>query len=160
MAEYTVAVISALSALCAILLAPLISLYTVKRQIGVSVLSNNRQAWINALRDSISEFVTLISFVHVGNYGGKSGDQQFLEKQQILEKMERAFLLESKIQLMLNPKEDDHNSLIALIREARCTAVTDDADRNSKKWKELHDKLIPLAQRILKREWGRVKKVS
>lgn len=55
----TVAIISAVTALFAVLLGPLVSIWAAQRQSRVAVLSANRQAWINALRDLISEYISI-----------------------------------------------------------------------------------------------------
>ena len=55
----TIAVISAVTALLAVLLSPLVSLWSAQRQSRVTVLSANRQAWINTLRDLIAEYISI-----------------------------------------------------------------------------------------------------
>jgi hypothetical protein len=52
-AKMDTALISSLTALAAVVFAPIVSIYVAKRQIRASVVSVNRQAWINRLRDEL-----------------------------------------------------------------------------------------------------------
>lgn len=55
------AVVSAITALVAVIVGPLASIFVAKNQINASVVSSNRQVWINRLRD---ELATLVGIVH------------------------------------------------------------------------------------------------
>ncbi|RTZ71871.1 MAG: hypothetical protein DSZ00_09570 [Gammaproteobacteria bacterium] len=106
------AVVSAVTALVAVIVGPLVSVYVAKNQINASVVSTNRQTWINRLRD---ELATLVGIVHhlpsahanesistdtaIAEYG------KFVEKFQV-------------VKLLINPKEADHQELIRLIESA------------------------------------------
>ena len=68
---------------------------------------------------------------------------------------QRVTLLESKIQLMLNAKEDDHQHLEKLIR--RMVAAIQHEKGQKDEFPELHTEVIALSRSILKREWDRVK---
>ena len=106
MAE-VVAVIAAITALCAVLLGPLVSLWAGQRQTRVAVLANNRQAWINSLRDAFAEFVSL------------STNIALVKDEELVAKVERLGYVEVRIKLMLNPKEADHQQLMDAV-----TAIT------------------------------------
>lgn len=152
MAE-TLALISAITALCAVVLGPLVSLWAADKQSRVTVLSGNRQAWINTLRDLIAEYIAIVGVVHAGDWTQKS-EEEFDQK------LERLTLIRTKIMLMINPKEEDHERLVKLLSAISQTlggraAVGE--KRDMKKAGELHNELRPLAQAILKREWERVK---
>jgi len=91
----------------AVLFGPLISLWIAKRQIASSAEVTNkqitapmRQAWINTLRDLVAELTG--DTLHYFTAGHESeGYKNF----------QRLTFLESKIQLMLNPNEADHQRL-------------------------------------------------
>jgi hypothetical protein len=155
MAE-TIAIISAVTALCAVLLGPLVSMWTVQRQSRVAVLSTNRQAWINALRDLISEYISISGLIHAGDWSNRT-EIEFDQK------MERLALLSSKIRLMLNPKEDDHQRLSKLLGDLLLTMggrATAGDKRDAQTARKLVNELVPLSQSVLKREWERVKRVE
>ncbi len=149
------ALISAITALCAVVLGPLVSLWAAQRQSRVAVLSANRQAWINALRDLIAECMSTSGLIHLADWSNRS-------QAEFEAKMERLTFLISKIRLMLNPKEEDHQRLVELLSTllkslgGRMAGDPKDAEAGSKAIKEL----VPLSQAILKREWERVKLVD
>ena len=149
----TIAIISAVTALCAVVLGPLVSLWSANRQSRVAVLSTNRQAWINALREALAEFAALAHTI------SKVEDQSLR-----LSKAERIFVLNAKILLMLNPKESDHQQLISILNSvASATAQTMASPTDkvaSQKVTTESNKIVPLAQSVLKREWERVKKIE
>jgi len=152
----SIAIISAVTALLAVLLGPLVSLWAAQRQSRVAVLSANRQAWINALRDLISEYVSISGLMHAGDWSNRT-EIEFDQK------MERLVLLSAKIRLMLNPKEDDHQRLSKILGDLILTMgarAVASGKRDSEKARILVGELVLLSQTILKREWERVKRVE
>ena len=78
------------------------------------------------------------------------------------EKIGRILFLEAKIRLLLNPSESDHASLIALIHQSsmKLRSISQRGGVDLRSLEELYaivEKIVPLAQGILKREWNRVK---
>ena len=70
--------LTAVTALVAVIVGPLISLfiakqqnatnrYALRKQIEASTVSANRQTWINTLRDSIAEVQSLVTTVRLRN---------------------------------------------------------------------------------------------
>ena len=151
----TVAVISAITALCAVLLSPLVSMWTAQRQSRVTVLSANRQAWINSLRDLISEYISVAALLHAEDWSDRKSDFN--------ERVERLSLVNARIQLMLNPKEEDHQRLVSLLGQLALTLgeqIASGQKKDSQKAGVVVRQVVPLAQSILKREWERVKNVE
>jgi hypothetical protein len=146
-----IALISAITALCAVVLGPLVSLWGASKQYRVSVLSNNRQAWINALRDTIAELISIASLITLPQ---DAGDQ--------VKSAQRLLFLSAKIELMMNPNEVDHRLLMGLLNELQGTigaALSKKSSANDGV-AALLQKIVPLSQAILKREWKRVKAVE
>jgi hypothetical protein len=56
----TVAFVSAMTALTAAVLSPMVSLLVARMQIRATVISNNRERWIEALRDAVAEYVAVL----------------------------------------------------------------------------------------------------
>lgn len=146
------AIFSAATALFAVVLGPLIALWAARRQSRVTVLSANRQAWINTLRDLIAECMAISGFIHIADWS---------ERKQVEfdEKMERFALLVSKTRLMLNPNEQDHQRLLEMLAELM-KSMRSLKERDPVKGAQLMRDFVPLAQTILKREWERVKRVE
>jgi hypothetical protein len=56
----TITFVTASTALISAVTGPLVSYIVARRQIRASVISNNRERWIEALRDSVAEYVALL----------------------------------------------------------------------------------------------------
>ena len=148
----TIAIISAVSALCAIVLGPLVALWAARRQSRAAVLSANRQAWINSLRDAVAEFISLVAYLSL--------DQ---EKSTLMARVERMMFIEAKVRLMLNPRESDHQQLIAAmhrLRQAAGDTINSTDPAHQAALATATATIVPTVQTILKREWERVKTFS
>ena len=151
----SIALVAAITALLAVVLGPLVSLAVAQKQARVAVLSNNRQAWINSLRDNISEFYAAITYVHITDWKEHPAKE-------LNDKVERVLYLEWKIKLMLNPVEADHQKLIELLIAGRRTVsgARKGKAESGEAWMKATEALLPLAHEVLKREWVRVKKMQ
>jgi hypothetical protein len=146
------AILSAATALFAVILGPLVSLWAARRQSRVTVLSANRQAWINTLRDLLAECMAISGFIHIADWSDR-------KQSEFDEKMERFALVVSKIRLMLNPKEQDHKRLSEMLGELM-NSIRSLKEKDAVKGAQLMKDFVPLSQTILKSEWERVKRVE
>ena len=146
------AILSAATALFAVVLGPLVSLWAARRQSRVAVLSANRQAWINTLRDLLAECMAISGFIHIADWSER-------KQSEFDEKMERFALVVSKIRLMLNPSEQDHQRLTEMLSELM-KSMRSLKEKDPVKGAQLMRDFVPLSQTILKREWERVKRVE
>jgi len=144
-------ILSLIIAALAIFVGPFISLYVAKRQVRSSlevanrqITSPMRQVWINALRDLLSELCSSAHHYFVAGYEDRA-DSEY----------QRLTHLESKIQLMLKAKEDDHIQLEKLIREM--VSSLERGKQADATFVEVHQKIITLSRQVLKREWDVVK---
>ena len=155
MDEY-IPIISVVTALLAVSIGPFVTLHIARRQIKANVLSPNRQQWINTLRDEISNYLAIMART-AGATAGRVEDQEYLRT--CIEDLCRS---ESKIQLLLNPKEADHVKLITLLKESSSSVWylnSDKKDRFPEDINNLRKNIIEISQPILKREWERVKEL-
>ena len=67
----------------------------------------------------------------------------------------RMTFLQSKIQLMLNPNEDDHKRLEALLARMLASIQPEKCHRDD--FPEIHNEVMALSRIVLKREWNVVK---
>jgi len=160
--EIYIAVIAALTALVAVIVGPLVSLHIAKRQVLVSldiakrqfnasVLSVNRQEWINTLRDEIADQLADIArFPHEKSLL-KQTPAEFYER---VHKMSRCT---TKIQLLLNPGEEDHRQLVGLFKKTILLMVKSPEKVTGSQLTDLQTEIVSKSQEILKREWERVK---
>ena len=98
-------------------------------------ISEFRQQWINDLRNAMAEFQS---------YGVMpNGDPT---------KRREFYRLGTKIELLMNPNDTDYGSLHALLEE-----FFDKASATEDEKFEVDERYVAICQRILKREWNRLK---
>lgn len=144
-------VISLVVAVLAVFVGPLISLRISRRQVLSSLEASNkqiiapmRQAWINNLRDLFAELASSALHYSVAGYEDRT-DEEY----------RRLSLLEHKIQLMLNPKEDDHKALEQHVRSM--IAALDRGKDGDQDFREAYSAVMKLSREVFKREWDRVR---
>jgi hypothetical protein len=155
-----ISVISACTALVASIAGPIVTLTVARRQFNATVLSANRQKWIETLRDMLAELTALLvaALVIKQNWKNKwdKGRGAINADPALLEKLERIVLAQSKIRLLLNPTEADHQRLSQAI-EAAFERLRSEQSVESESQADI-ETITALAQSILKREWQRVKR--
>ena len=146
-------------AIIAIIVGPIISLKVAKRQTDAAlsvadlnarsaVLSKNRQEWINTLRDELSFYISKVNMVLPKFVGGRDSPEFSALLSDIA-------LHQFKIKLLINPSEDDHQMLVDKVNEIAQYVFSFKGMPT-----DLNDELVAISQKILKREWERVKSMS
>ncbi len=109
----TISILSLLIAVIAVLFGPLISFFITKRTLRANIKISNkqlispmRQIWINNLRDLLAEITSKSAHYWVSG----TEDRKDSEYYRITE-------LEHKIRLTINPKEEDHQKLVKLVKQ-------------------------------------------
>jgi len=143
--------LAGVTALVAVLVGPLVSLYVVRREFAAQVLSSNRQHWINTLRDRLARLTAFVAFFATAKSTGLLNETASLERQ------ESAYALWAEISLLLNPAERDHAALIAEIDSVLSFLFASPSYKEPAIVRERMDRLTRQSQAILKREWERVK---
>jgi hypothetical protein len=153
-----VGLVSACTALVAAIAGPVITLTVARRQFGATVISANRQKRIETLRDTLAELIALVRAALVVKSKWKDkwdhGRGPLNADPAMLEKFERIVLAQSKIELLINPIDADHQRLDETIE----TAIARLRVEESLEAETRHDirTITALGQTILKREWQRV----
>jgi len=131
----------------------MVSVYVAKRQIRASVVSVNRQAWINRLRDELAFFVCEVRMVP-STYAANA-----IKLQEAIKRYEGITLKEEVVKLLLNPTEAEHIELLRLMKTARERAqeAIDNKQGIAKQLDEDADRIVTQSQKVLKAEWDRVK---
>ncbi|MEN9906958.1 MAG: hypothetical protein RLZZ540_99 [Bacteroidota bacterium] len=114
--------------------------------INKTVLSENRQQWINNLRETVSEYIALHSLL----------EKETSDPITDIEHMKNLSLLQTKVILMLNPNEED--SLNLTVEMSKISKPK--SQRPEINSSEVKAKILVLTQKILKTEWERVKKIK
>jgi hypothetical protein len=152
--------VSALTALTASVAGPLVTLTVAKRQFNATVLSGNRQRWIESTRDLLAELISQFVGIVVIKKGRTDSWEENLEtvstEPELLRRIERIVLLEWKIRLLLNPAKPDHAKLAAALEAMleRLKKVKVDPLEA----RVAIEEITKLSQAILWQEWQRVKK--
>jgi len=149
--SFDIPLISALTALVAVVVSPVVSIYVAKYQVRGSVVSVNRQKWIDDLRGQLSELIADIRTI------GLHRKINLLSNEEYESFLQRMLLAEIKIALLLNPKEEDHNALLRIIKVVIAKVFSGDEEEKRRVTEELLPEIISQTQAILKREWERVK---
>ena len=155
-----IGLISACTALVASILAPTVALRAAKTQFNASVISANRQRWIEAFRDLVASFLSQLYAASLvrGKIVGV-GLNVISADPAMLSRIEQMVLTTSKIRLMINTNESDHHKLYNIMSGAldliRFTPAEQDIDEQVQ---STMDEIAEICQALLKREWVRVKK--
>jgi len=154
-----ISLISASTALVASVIGPFVTLTVAKRQFNATVLSANRQKWIETLRDSLAELASLlVTALFVKSKWKDKWDQgrsALNAEPALLDKLEHIVLAQSKIRLLINPTEADHQHLYQAIDTA-IKRLQSEESLDTEIRADI-ETITELAQSILKREWQRVK---
>ena len=143
------ALVSAIAALVGAAIGATASYFVARRQYNVTAVAQSRQAWINTLRDTVAELQSLI--VPLWHWVGNDAEQAASDTYR------RGALLVSKLRLLINPSEADHQQLVDLAERAFRLA-TGPQQGQPKDIGEIQRELTSCTQAILKREWERVKR--
>lgn len=145
-------VLSLLVALLAVFVGPFISWKVANSQSKISLQIANkqiigpmRQAWINTLRDIVSDLLGKSAHYWAAGYEDREDD----EYRYITE-------LLSRLELQINPNEDDHALLVVKAYEMQSHINSNNMNTDEVFWR-LHKEVKEIAQQILKREWDRTK---
>lgn len=121
-----------------------------RRQISNSGVTQFRQKWIDNVRDAISVFIAKAEVISMLDY---DEDEAYFEHFKELSQMQH------KIELFLNPQEEDHNEIVELLNDIREIIHEETIDEKLEdKMYDKIQKLLNVSKRVLKREWNVVKK--
>jgi hypothetical protein len=150
----TLPVLASIASAIVAVLAAFVSIYVARRQIRAAVVSANRQAWINALRDDLSELFETLTWMFLLRRQGTFTEGEGVKV--LPEKSARARMLTIRVQLRLNPEETPNQALLGLI--GRLIHMTMNAEgENREDMEQVMQNAIAKSQEILKTEWKRVK---
>lgn len=113
-----------------------------------TVVSANRQRWIDAVREDVAEFIAVRAQLRVLEKAGsmeQSGQDALLKEERELRT--KLVMLRARVEMRLNPDEDEHEKLLELMDryDQDVTTVADLALRTK-------------GRSIFKAEWTRLKK--
>jgi hypothetical protein len=154
-----VSLVSASTALVASIVGPFITLTVARRQFNATVISASRQKWMETMRDTLAELIALINTALIVRSNWKDkwdrGRGPLNADPAMLEKFAHIVLSQSKIELLTNPTDADHQLLCQTI-ETAISRLRAEESLESDTQNDIRD-ITRLGQAILRREWQRVK---
>ena len=154
----TIAFVTACTALISAVVGPAVSYVVARRQIRASVISNNRERWTEALRDSVAEYVALLLSASMVKLTIAEDPLKALgEDHALLQVFERTVLVKNRIMLLTNPNESRYMELCNVVEATYQSLISDDPQEFPKI--HLASEAITRAGReVLRAEWIRVKR--
>ncbi|SRR5260221_7516852 len=154
----TIAFVTACTALISAVVGPAVSYVVARRQIRASVITNNRERWTEALRDSVAEYVALLlSASMVKLTIAKDPLKALSEDHALLEVFERTVLVKNKIMLLTNPNDNQYTELCNVIEATYQSLIADDP-QDLPKIHSASEAITRAGREVLKAEWIRVKR--
>ena len=157
-----ITLVLAANAMIASIAGPLVSTRIARIEFKANVLSVNRHKWIETMRDLVASLNSQLLIA--------AALRQTLEEptgivitrdSELLKRVENLLRTVSKIELMLNPLEKDHQQLKALMSEAVDQLRSlPPGGSIEERIEAISRDIIQLSQAILKREWVRVKRAE
>jgi len=147
--EYASELISIAGTLLGAIVGGVMAYWVNKKRFQATVVAESREKWISDLRDTIAEFLTL-----TGELGARN-ELGFMNSDMVPQ-MSRATFLKTKIELMINPEEEQHRRIIDLTEEI-LEASQDSSGNQLEEMARPYKELSSLSQETLKKEWESVK---
>ena len=153
----TISFVTACSALVSAAAGPLASVVVASRQARVSLISGNRERWIEALRDSIADYVAIaLSAATLQEATQEAPVAAVRDDPQLWHVVEAVARARTRVLLMLNPSEAGHLELSAAID--RSYRILAHGGAGLERIAPVLDALTDAGRSVLKAEWSRVKR--
>jgi hypothetical protein len=149
--------VTACTALVSAAAGPVVSVVVATRQIRASLVSNNRERWSEALRDSLAEYIALVlSAALIQEAQCKRPIAAIQEDPELARHVERVAQAKSRILLMVNPDKPEHFQLCLPLEEAYELLVEGTA--TMQRMSAITHAITSTGRAVLKHEWARVKR--
>jgi hypothetical protein len=157
-----ITLVLAANAMIASIAGPLVSTRIARIEFKANVLSVNRHKWIETMRDLVASLNSQVLIAAALRQTLEEPTSIVIARDsELLKRVENLLRTVSKIELMLNPLETDHQQLKALMSEAVDQLRSPPPGGSiEERIEAISRDIIQLAQAILKREWVRVKRAE
>jgi len=154
----TIAFVSACTTLVTSVAGPIVAILVARQQIRASVISNNRERWVESLRDSVAEYVGLLLSLALVKQTTQPGQSLPIGTDgTLLQAAERIVLVKNKVMLMINPSKSAHAQL-GQAMEASYLALVSDQPPSLAKLRADTEMITHACRAVLGAEWARVKR--
>jgi hypothetical protein len=157
-----VGLVSAATALVASFAGPITTLHIGRLQIRASVLSVNRQKWIDSFREAVATFCSQVAAsVHLREKFVRDGRVHVSSEAEVIGRFEALIFTLAKIRLLVDPDDHLQRRMLALMQEQIDTLRTTARDSDiTPQIEATGAQIIEVSVVILRREWVRVKSLD
>ena len=153
-----IALVTATTALVSAIAGPLMSYVMSGRQIRASVISTNRERWIEALRDSIAEYVSLLfTAAMIKQVIARDTASAVTGDRDLRQIVERIVLVKNRILLISDPQEGQSGKLCEMI-ETSYQALASETPQTIATIRSEAEAITQAGREVLRHEWARVKR--
>jgi hypothetical protein len=133
------------------------TLETAKISFRGSVLSANRQAWIDNLREHLALFFAQANYIWM-RWSERLKAGEWITSGEMADELRELTRIENQIILMLNPAEADHETLRLSMDKVHDLLNTEEIHKGPEATEAACLELRTHSRPVLKREWERVKR--
>lgn len=153
----TVAFVTSCAALVSAAGGPIVSIMVSSRQIHASLVSGNRERWLEALRDAIAEYCGLVLGVAaIREARAQDALSVLRESPELIQLAERLGQAKNRIALMINPGEREQGELAGAIERVHRHLIGD--FDSAREIASMADEVMRTGRAVLRSEWARVKR--
>jgi hypothetical protein len=158
--QYTITLITATTAMIAGIAGPFVAYLVARKQIRASVISNNRELWIVALRDSLAEYIAIVASAElITRETHDEIDAIARSDRELLRALERGMLVRSKILLMTDPDGTADRELHESI-EAVYDVLVKRQTLAPLEWRARIEAIMYAGRTVMRAQWARVKRLD
>lgn len=161
MAEPTTVLVAGVISACAVVVAALVAPNLAGRLAHRNKVAEFRQAWINAFRDDMADFLTASDHLHRADTSpaAQMGDAASLAAQNAERQRIKGDLLLAyyRMHLRINPEPNKNEDEDQAFLQALHSLVSPDGSAPASEWRVNRQNAVAQGRRLLKREWERVK---
>jgi hypothetical protein len=122
--------LNALIALVAVVVGPIVTIYTLRRQIRAEVVLKNRKTWIDLLTDEIALFYKAMQ------------ETTFPTSVNIKDQIAEAKYRLARVRLVIKPTDVNHQELCSLLKEAIDTASQTSNEGHTGKMENILEQIV------------------
>jgi hypothetical protein len=152
-----VTLVSASTALVSAVVGPAVSFMVSTRQIRANVISNNRERWLEELRDSIAEYVGLLLTAGMIRQSMSQTHERVQDDHDLRKIVERIVLNKNKVMLMIDPEQNRDCELCVIVERAY-QGLTRDVPEPVSVLRSDAEAITRAGREVLRAEWARVKR--
>jgi hypothetical protein len=154
----TITFLTASTALIAGIASPIVSISVARQQFKTSVIANNRERWIESLREAMAEYIAMVTSISlIASHTKVPSTQLAGADAEFLRTAERIVFMRSKILLMLDPKKAPHRDLCETV-DAVHRVLAENRVLELEQWRAHLDAITLAGHVVLDAEWDRVKR--